>query len=797
MNHPHRTPRFHAPWRLLFTSLTLLWLGVPPASWCAPAPLRVSSGGAASEPASGTASPARLPADADSVAARLQQLDATLADVRKRAGAAVPEATSEELAEWQRLQQQWVVALGAHSSSLRRLQEIRPLNQSRVADAEAWRGFSEVSPYPVSLVEGIRDEIAALQLDMRTGQMLLEISESGVNRGAALLAESEKQVRLARDQAEAAAVPGPREQWLLRLAETRRHVSEAMVEASEAARLVALEQLGGQRLYLQFLERKLAAAQAQARFTQADLDEVVARVNQRREALRRELEGAVASHAELSTALAAAHDESRRADQTAGTSAERLRDLRAVAAAGQARCDTAALKVEMLRLFLVLADQTQTLWEDRFWATREHSLLELRQKRQARLDSLAALRPWKELAELKLAAAASEVLTQSLRASGPELSPVERQAAEQARVAIAERANLYQHALSVLTLVESARDRLLADLAAREAQISMAGRARFVLARIAVFGRRIWDTELYVAEVAVVADGQKISVPRTITLGKVAIALGILCAGVLVAQVGQRIAKRTAARWFRAGERRSSVAAKGMAGLVILVSFCVAMASVRIPWTVFAFLGGALAIGVGFGAQTLINNFISGVILLFERSIRVGDIVEVAEQRGKVIHVGFRNSLIRRSDGIDVLVPNSKFLESEVVNWTLTDDLVRYKVPVGVAYGSPVDKVFALMAQAAAEHPQVAKDPAPLVLLDDFGDNALVFALAFWTKVGPSRDGATIRSELRRRIHALFEAAGIVLAFPQRDVHLDSVRPLDVRVIPQTQTPSDPAPPRA
>src|SRR5262249_21743029 len=174
-----------------------------------------------------------------------------------------------------------------------------------------------------------------------------------------------------------------------------------------------------------------------------------------------------------------------------------------------------------------------------------------------------------------------------------------------------------------------------------------------------------------------------------------------------------------------------------------------------------------------------INNFISGVILICERSIRVGDIVEVDDQRGKVVRLGFRNSLVARGDGIEVLVPNSQFLEKKVVNWTLSNDLVRYAVSVGVAYGAPLTKVTELIGQAAAEHLHVIKDPAPEVLLEDFGDNALVFSLQFWMRLSPTVNGGKVRSELRLRINELFQRSGISIAFPQRDIHLDTTRPLE------------------
>jgi potassium efflux system protein len=354
-----------------------------------------------------------------------------------------------------------------------------------------------------------------------------------------------------------------------------------------------------------------------------------------------------------------------------------------------------------------------------------------------------------------------------------------------------ERAWAELRAVGALVFTEDLTTRLHAELSEQAARISLVGRLNSVLEDLGAVFRRIWNTELYIAEDSVIAGGQKISIPRSITLGKALTASTIFVVGLLAARWVYRLTKRLGSRRFGQEKQEADVPAKAFAAIVALVSLLVAMASVRIPWTVFAFMGGALAIGVGFGAQTLINNFISGVILLCERSIRVGDIVEVDDQRGKVVRVGFRNSLVSRGDGIEVLVPNSQFLEKKVVNWTLSNDLVRYAVSVGVAYGAPLTKVTELIAQAAAEHPHLIKDPAPDVLLEDFGDNALVFSLQFWMRLRPGVDGGSVRSELRHRIHALFDHDGIRIAFPQRDIHLDSIRPLEIKVVNSPATHSE------
>jgi len=198
----------------------------------------------------------------------------------------------------------------------------------------------------------------------------------------------------------------------------------------------------------------------------------------------------------------------------------------------------------------------------------------------------------------------------------------------------------------------------------------------------------------------------------------------------------------------------------------------------------FAFLGGAVAIGLGFGAQNLFNNFISGLILTFERTIRIGDLIELGEHLGLVEHIGNRCTRVKRTDGVDVLIPNSSLLENNVINWTLSDRRVRTSVVVGVIYGSPTDVVARLIRQAVDESDRVLKDPEPVVAFQDFGDNALVFETFFWTEVGSAMELRLIRSGIRFRIDALFREADLVIAFPQRDVHLDTVKPLEVRMVP-------------
>jgi len=212
---------------------------------------------------------------------------------------------------------------------------------------------------------------------------------------------------------------------------------------------------------------------------------------------------------------------------------------------------------------------------------------------------------------------------------------------------------------------------------------------------------------------------------------------------------------------------------------VIATLFFTALGMLKVPLGAFAFISGAVAIGIGFGAQNIINNFISGWILMGERPIRIGDLLEVNGTLGRVEAINTRSTRIKRVDGVRIVVPNSHLLENMVVNWNLGDDDIRIFVSVGVAYGSPVRLVAELIEKAVTEQEDVLQDPAPRILFQDFGNSALEFEAYFWTQLRPGGDMRRLRSEIRFRIDELFRENGITIAFPQRDVHLDGILKLE------------------
>lgn len=207
-----------------------------------------------------------------------------------------------------------------------------------------------------------------------------------------------------------------------------------------------------------------------------------------------------------------------------------------------------------------------------------------------------------------------------------------------------------------------------------------------------------------------------------------------------------------------------------------------AMTVAGIPLTVFTVVGGALAIGVGFGSQNIVNNFISGVILLVEQPIKVGDIVDVDNMSGVILSIGTRSTKIKNADDKIFIVPNSFFLEKAVLNGTYEASVVRNVIDFGVAYGSDVRKVENSCLDILLNSEGVRQDPMPMVLFENFNESTLDFKMVFWADI-QVENIALIKSKIRYKVNEKFKELGVEMAFPQRDVNLKISRPLDVKVL--------------
>jgi potassium-dependent mechanosensitive channel len=207
-------------------------------------------------------------------------------------------------------------------------------------------------------------------------------------------------------------------------------------------------------------------------------------------------------------------------------------------------------------------------------------------------------------------------------------------------------------------------------------------------------------------------------------------------------------------------------------GMMLVVLYA-AVTKAGVELNKFTVITGALGVGVGFGLQNIVNNFASGLILLFERPIRVDDTVEVNGLVGSVKRIGARSSTIQTFQGAEVIVPNSNLLSNHVINWTLSSPWRRVDIPVGVAYGSDLQQVMKLLVSVAEQNPKVMRDPVPMAFFLGFGDSALNFELRFWS--ARQDTWFELKSDVAIGISNALREAGIEIPFPQRDLHLRTV----------------------
>ncbi len=317
---------------------------------------------------------------------------------------------------------------------------------------------------------------------------------------------------------------------------------------------------------------------------------------------------------------------------------------------------------------------------------------------------------------------------------------------------------------SIILAVEQVERRLLSEIETSLGQLTVRDHLTDIKEEFVDF----WNIEIWAVD------------NQPVTLRKVAMALIILMVGMIVAKFILALVRTRFLLKSQFKETTASAVHKILSYSAYLLVCLFALRMVNIPLTAFAFLGGAVAIGIGFGAQNLINNFISGFIILGERPINIGDLIEVDGVLGMVEEIGARCTRVRTGENIHILVPNSAFLEKNITNWTLSDKKIRTNIVVGVSYGSPVHTVREKLIQAVKQVQRILNRPEPFVLFSEFGDNALIFHVYFWVQINRVIERRQIESDVRFKIDELFAQEGLVIAFPQRDVHLDTLSPLKV-----------------
>ena len=207
--------------------------------------------------------------------------------------------------------------------------------------------------------------------------------------------------------------------------------------------------------------------------------------------------------------------------------------------------------------------------------------------------------------------------------------------------------------------------------------------------------------------------------------------------------------------------------------LMLFIGLLVILQTVGIDLTALSILTGAVGLGIGFGLQNIASNFISGIIILFERPVRIGDRIAVADVEGDVVRIGARSTTVLTNDNIDIIIPNSKLITENVVNWTHSEHKVRFRIPVSVAYATDIRRVEQALLEAAKNVYEVLETPAPAVRFISFGENGLEFELRAWTTTLVQRRGK-FTSEINYAIYDKFKEHEIEVPYPQCDIHIRS-----------------------
>lgn len=742
-------------------------------------------------PISTTAEKVESVAEDETIIQKIERLQKLQSKARQSLGSAQPVlentppeqlgATIEEVDEKQFLLFTRVYQYGNYIESLRSLEETRLANDDLKAKSEAWQGFDHEPPYPISLVDELRDAINAQSLamtkdDVRKALTLQEQEESRQN-----LVSSDKNLRKVKESLENLQTDESqiRANWLYELAQLKGEVAEVKVLSSQVQLQAIEESLAFYNRQKIFHERQLQVAVNDALFSQDELDQKLATLTEKLKSLEKQkrqstkdnnrnqekLHKARVSLQKSRDKLTSEEDK----DQT-----EEINQLQQQVETRKVQADASAEKVELLKIWIMGVKGESIFWEQRFRLVNKRDEAEMKKASAALKKHLEKFREHRTYIESNLTLTQNLILNEEQRLKAGTLSNNARNLAKQRLSAYEDRTTFTRKLLVYIDDLSRNAQRFQDEVSYYRKQVSAGERLQGVFVRGFDLVSMIWNYELFVVEDTISVDGQSVTAQRPVTISKVVRALLILIIGFWVTAMLKHRLGGIVARLFKVDANAALLIEKFLLTASILTLLIIALITVKIPLTAFAFMGGALAIGVGFGAQALINNFISGIILLFEGPIKVGDRIEVEGTRGRVVSIGLRCSQVRRYDGVDILVPNSDFLQKSVVNWTLTDQLIRLQVKLGVAYGSPTREVSHIIENALKEHGKILDSPEPIILFEDFGDSALIFSVYFWVEVQETFDYRIIASDLRHMLDRRLDEANINIAFPQLDVHLDS-----------------------
>jgi len=631
--------------------------------------------------------------------------------------------------------------------------------------AKAQIGISQKPPFTLSFYDSLLDKLFVLQQQMETVRLAAKLSQRTLEDGKLRLENTQKEWRLLQE-----AVGGIPEnertselKWTLENAQLDMKLAGYLVSFEEVNRDNHLKRVLLTELQTNLLQKELHWIRSRLHFDKDDLDRRLLDIEHRETALQALLQKLIQGHKETEQAWLNAQRQVKSAvGQTPDPSTEAYLKER------EAWHRTYQMVLEQTEDMLRLLGQQKQHWAFRYALVKEkmdeEQLVDQFEEAKNHLRNIQQTHNLQQRYQVNFQAQMRALEKEQLEGAIDPKVKIHLNNRMRAMRRLNERKIEY---IAALLTAEELTQRVLDEINTKLEPDSASETLESVKSGFKI----IWDYEVWVID------------NQPITTSKLFVSLLILIFGILFIKIVVRTVSKRILHFAQLKESTAKTLEKIVlyVGYLMIVMF--ALRIVNIPLGTFAFLGGAIAIGIGFGAQKLINNFISGFIIMGERPISIGDLVEVEGILGRVEEIGARSTHIRTGENINILVPNSSFLEKNIINWTLTDRKVRAFVSVGVTYGSPVKEVERLLLKAADDNKKVFKAPHPFVLFSDFGDNALMFEIHFWISVLKIVERRLIESSIRFHIDELFREAGIVIAFPQRDIHMDTLHPLELRIL--------------
>lgn len=693
-----------------------------------------------------------------------------------------PKISQADLEARKRTLERTQSAITRHLDAFKNIQESKLVLQAAKAAAEDWKGYGENPPQSILVVDELNNRKQAIAEKKSSDQSSLVIYERTLNEWIEDSKKAEEHITNAQKAADAGGTQNQTAIWNLEVEKEKQRLLFIQSSALKHSISALKTSLQTHDVESGLLDKKIREANLTASLTEEDITKIKEASSDRQKSLRAELEALRGRQSKSSAdeVKALAELEKLRAAENPDPVAVELAEI--IYEAAQARVSSIQQMISSLESFGQIEAFIPESYQHRLVLLDPKSSSAERKESISALQSLQQrLTAWEIIANNELKSITAAISNQQARttafpADDPRLSALNR-----IRTALWERQSLMQRLTQSISTQIRTLDAWLA-VYLTENKEPWHEKISDSFHQVWTSLKKIWNISVNQYEQVIERDGQRIVQMRDVTLGSVITALILFIIAYLAASNIVRRIQRVLVRRGMIGENQARTLRNW---LMLIVAFLLALATLNwlnIPLTIFAFLAGALAIGVGFGTQTIIKNFISGIILLFERKVRVGDTIEVDGVVGVVSEINTRSSIIRSVNGIENLIPNSLFLENRVVNWTLNNRLIRREINLGVSYGSQTQDVVEILTAAAERHGLVLKNPEPVATLTNFGDNSLDFTLYFWIEQNDKTSPIVVESDLRLMIEKRLTEAGISVPFPQRDVHLTSLEPLQIQI---------------